>query len=45
MANIKPLRDSSGFAAKKHKKITPWVFVIGRNFKEVVGEEQSINDG
>lgn len=42
MANINLLRDGSGLAAKKHQKNNTLVFVIGGNFKEVVGEERSI---
>lgn len=42
MADIKLLRDGSGLAAKKHQKNNTLVFVIGGNFKEVVGEEWSI---
>lgn len=41
MTDIKLLRDSSGLAAKKHKKNNTLVYVIKGNFKEVVEEEQS----
>lgn len=38
MADTKPLKDSSGLVAKKHKKNTTLVFVIGGNFEGAVGE-------
>ena len=45
MADINPLRDSSGLVAKKYKKNTTLVFVNGGNFKEVVEEGQAIGRG
>lgn len=42
MACTKLLRDSSGLVAKKQKKNTTLLFVIGGNFKGVVGEGQAI---
>lgn len=45
MADRKPLRDSSGLAVKKHKRNNSLVFVIRGNFKEVVGERQSLGMG